>query len=170
MKSSFILLMMAGLIYFSSCNNKNDNLNAPPVDSVSKGSYLQLQFDTKSFYFNDLILNSTPVYGLSAGTVSTDQFDTSFIGSILLKDFTSKQMALDLSGVHDSATGVFVVKNNASTLTDYSSGQNRKYSIGVGSVFKITVSGTYYTEGTMSLQLRYNYDTTRATGSFKIYK
>jgi hypothetical protein len=166
-----MIALMTGVLYFSSCSdNKNDNLNVRPDDSVSKGSYVQLQYSNKSYFIHDLVLNSSPVYTMAASTIATDQFDTMFTGTVLLSDFKSKQIRINMVAINDSATGIYTVRNNVSTLVDNSEGKNKKYSIALGSKMNILVSDIYYIEGTLDLILRSNYDSTNATGTFRIYK
>jgi hypothetical protein len=179
MKSFFTIALIAGIVYLSSCNNKTDNLTPVPMDSVSKGSYLQLSFGSKNFNIVDLSVNNSPVYTIVASTIATDQYDTLWDANLVETDHKSTQMSLSMRAFHDSVgithdssgRGVYHVLDNNSTLTDHSTGQNRVYTILPGSTMTVQATGNYYIQGYLNLRLKYNYDTSlTASGNFKYYR
>lgn len=170
MRRIFTVVMLAGLCYLSACSE--DGTSVTPMstnDTVSKGGYMQIAFGTKSFLLEDLVVNNSPVHTLYASLLSSPP-DNYFTARIIAKDEKSKTVTLNLTLKNSSTvpTGVYQVVENNSTLSDYSSGQNRNYAISVGSYIDIT-SSSYPIKGTLHLNLYYNHQTIPATGDFKIY-
>ena len=174
-------LMLIGIAYLSSCNKDNQNTNLlaePQMDSVSKGSYFQIKFkdmqhpndSMESFYINDLILNNQAIFTIIGKTVVTPP-DSLYTARIQITDHKLQKMSLDLS-LFDSSkvlVGDYKVFNNQSTFTDYTRGENKTYSIGVGSIVSIAHDGADCITGTFTLNLYYNHVFSPATGSFKIF-
>ena len=174
-------MLIAGLVYLSSCNNKSANTNlliTPTMDSVSKGSYFIISYADKQhptdtvekFALNDLILNNQAVISMTTTTVCRPP-DSLYYATVQITDYKYKKIALNLS-VFDSSrhdTGYYKVVNNNSTFTDYSRGENKNFSIGLGSYIHVTHNGSDCMTGTFSFDLYYNHTTTNATGSFKIF-
>jgi len=179
MRNIFTFLLLAGVIYFSSCNSGGNSTTKalqvfPSTDTVTKGSYIQLSWTnlsgvTESYYITDLSVNNSPLYEI--GSTVTENADSTWASKIILKDFTKKQIALNLSMENPTLTnsGTYSVLNNSSTLTDYSLGQNKTYSISQGSYALYNTVGGTFIQGTLNLNLVYNFQSVNATGSFLIY-
>ena len=176
-----LALMLIGIAYLSSCKKDNQNtdlLKEPKMDSVSKGSYFQIKFkdpqrpnDTaESFLINDLILNNQAIFTVYGNTVLTLP-DSLYTAKIQIIDHKLQKISLDLSLFDSSKTlqADYKVFNNQSTLTDYTRGENKTYSIGLGSVVTIVHDGNDCVTGTFALNLYYNHLYSPATGSFKIF-
>jgi hypothetical protein len=168
------ILMVICAFYLSSCTTtQNTNLIPPATkaDSVTKKGFMQVSFGTRSFMIYDLTVRNSPVHTMTAGTMATDQNDTLWIAQIQIEDHLYKTISMTMTGYNNTsnaAIGTYMVRDNSSTLSDYSDGQNRIYSISIGSTFDITNTG-FTTEGTLSLNLYYNHTYFPATGTFKIY-
>ena len=171
------LLLLTGVLYLSSCTNNSTNTNlniVPSVDSVSKGSYVNVTFTPgfpKYFYLNDLIVSNSPVISESAiiNNIAPDSF-WSF--ALVLTDHKAKTISINLSAYNGTTTLIdtfYYVNTNGSTLTDYSGGANQTYSISIGSWVYITHSDPSYMTGKLHLNLYYDHDTTLAYGDFKIF-
>ncbi len=78
-------------------------------------------------------------------------------------------MNLSIVNIYKSDTGHFKVVNNESTFTDYTRGENKTFSIAVGSDVYITHNAADCITGTLSLSLYYDHVATPATGNFKIF-
>jgi hypothetical protein len=179
MKSIFtiILLSLAGIFCLSSCSNKDAKTNSyilvPSTDSVSKGSTMFITFGVDSFNLTDLVVSGTPVeYLYASDTFNVN--DSFWMGRILVTDYQLKQISLNLSvsnttNSYYTDTGYYYVTANNSTLTDYSKGENKTYTILAGSYIHITRSYSPVT-GTMNLNLYYNHTTGTATGNFRIFR
>jgi hypothetical protein len=167
------MLLFTGVIYLSSCSNKHDattnSLIVPPADSVSLNSLINLYFNNDTFAINDLTVKNLPIESLFASN-TYNPADSTWITNIVLTDYTKTEVSLNLTAYRDSssALGIYYVTTNSSTLTDYSTGANKTYSIMEGSILTLTQS-TYPISGTLSLTLHYNSDTIGATGTFVIY-
>lgn len=168
MKHIFTIFLISSVIYLSSCGNgANDPLPKTAVaDSFSDGSYLSIWFLSDTFYIHDLTLNGVATVAMHASDIYNAN-DSMWQCHVQLIDAPRNQMALNVTAYGSSSTGIFTVTDNSSTLTDYSHGENKTYSIGIGSVISIT-SNQYPIKGTMNLTLNYNYTTTYANDSFKI--
>ncbi len=175
MKSILTLLLVAGTLYLSSCTKTDTPVTnvplTPKADSVTKGGFFQISFNGESYMIHDLVVQRVPVYSLYAFTMASNQQDTLYIAQIQLTDHQAKTISVDLTlynNTSDASIGTYLVTTNNCTLTDYSEGQNRTYSVSLGS--SVTLTNTdYTTEGTLSLNLYYNHVNYPATGSFKIY-
>lgn len=181
MKRFYTLILIAGLAYLCSCSNNSNTVVTPKADSVSNGSYINMNLrpDTAdSFKVYDYTLNKTPVYKIyGEKSVVYNITDTQYVMKIQLTDYRSSKVALNLTAYRRSTvdTGDYFVNTNTSTLTDFTKGENKTYAIALdtGVLAHATLhlsTGTYPLKGTFSLRLRYNYDTSRATGRFVIYQ
>lgn len=148
------------------------------MDTVSKGSYFKITFkdmqhpnDTaESFTINDLIVNNKSIFTLYGKTVVTPP-DSLYTAKIMITDHKSEKISMNLF-LFDSTKvliGEYKVPNNLSTLTDYTRGENKTYTIAVGSIVNITHDGADCVTGTFTLNLYYDHVTSPATGSFKIF-
>ena len=167
------LLLIAVIVYLSSCSNDNKNTNlliTPSVDSVSQGSLIDFSFKDKHFYINDLSLNNSPVITTTVkfARLATD---SSWTAAIIETDHRSTRMSLNLMVARDTdnVEGIYFVTTTSSTFTDFSSGENKTYAIAPGSSVTITHSDASYVTGTFALNMHYNHDTALAYGSFKIF-
>lgn len=174
MKNFFTsLLLLSGVLYLSSCSNKVDgttnSLIIPPEDSVTVNSTIILYYNNDTFVIHDLTVKNLPIESFFASD-PYNPTDSIWTTTIVLTDYLKKQISLNLTANRDSssALGIYYVTTNSSTLTDYTNGENRVYSIMEGSYLTITASN-YPITGTMALTLRYNNDTIPATGTFSIY-
>src|SRR6185295_8391453 len=98
-------------------------------------------FGSRSFMIYDLVVRNSPVHTLGASINATDQNDTLWIAQIQLEDHLYKTISMNMTGYNNTsnaAIGTYVIRDNSSTLSDYSDGQNRIYSISIGSTFNIT--------------------------------
>lgn len=178
MNRFFTLTLLAGVLCLSSCNSKSDNLTPVPQDSVSNQSYVSLTFGGKNFYIQDLSVNNSPVYTIQSSSIATDQADTLWDADLVETDHKSTQISISLRAFHDSVgitmdssgRGVYHVRDNNSTVTDFSTGQNKVYTVLPGSTMTILALGNYYITGWLNLNLKYNFDTLSAAGTFKVYK
>jgi hypothetical protein len=173
MKRILTIALLAGMTGLFSCSNnsKNDNLTPPVEDTVSKGSYLKLSFNSKDFNITDISVNNSPLYTLTSTTIPTDMYDTLWSLNVVGKDFKMKQISLNLTASNHTDTGTYAVLTNGSTLSDFTTGQNKNYTIVTGSTVHISSTNGGYVAGELNLNLRYNYDSaTFATGTFKIFK
>jgi hypothetical protein len=173
MKRIFTLIMIAGVVYLSSCGNgANDKIAVIPApDSTSKGSKFQISFGSETFFLNDYTLNKIPTVSLFASDIY-NATDSMWHARIEVTDRTNKQISLILNVdnpiIGDTSVATFYVTKNTSTLSDYSNGENKTYAISVGSYVNIT-QATYPIKGDLFLTLYYNHDTLQATGNFLIY-
>ncbi len=171
MKNFFPLLLIIGVLFFSSCGNgSNDPLPVvSPADSSTTGSYVTTWFDGEGFVMKDLALNGVSKIQLHASDVY-DATDSLWICKIELIDAFKNQLEMNLTAYGSSATGTFTVNDNSSTLTDYTNGKNQVYSVAQGSLINVTQS-SYPIKGSLSLTLYYNHTTTyssSSTDSFQI--
>jgi hypothetical protein len=172
-----IILLLAGILCLSSCSNKDTKTinytHVPSADSVSKGSTLTIALGTiDTFTLTDLTVTATPIEFLYASDIFNVN-DSFWMATILVTDYRLKQIALNLNATNTNPnhidTGYYYVTTNNSTLTDYSKGENKTYTVTIGSWLHITRSYSPVI-GTMSLNLYYNHATITATGNFSIYK
>ncbi len=171
MKNFFPLLLLVGVMYLSSCGNgANDPLPvAVPADSTTTGSYLTTWFLGDAFVINDLALNGVSKIQLHASDIY-NATDSVWVCRVQLIDVFKDKMEMNITAQGSLSTGAFTVVDNTSTLTDYTHGQNKVYSVAPGSIINVTQS-FYPIKGTMDLTLYYNHTTTystSATDSFKI--
>jgi hypothetical protein len=176
MKNIFTLILLANILYLSSCTSSGGNnstlIVTPVVDSQSKGGNVQVSFTndssvTESFFINDYTLNSKPGYSIYAA-VTYNHTDSLWHLNLQSIDQKLSRMAITFTGTDTSALGTFTSTTSTSTLTDYTNGHTTTYSILVGSTVTITQS-SYPIEGSFTFKLSRNYFTTIATGTFKIY-
>lgn len=111
----------------------------------------------------DLALNGVSKIQLHASDVY-DATDSLWICKIELIDAFKNQLEMNLTAYGSSATGAFTVKDNSSTLTDYTNGKNQVYSVAQGSLINVTQS-SYPIKGSLSLTLYYNHTTTYSNSS-----
>ena len=168
MKNIFTLLLLSGVFYLSSCGNgANDPIPyVPPADTIKNGSYFSAWFLNDQFFIWDLKVNNVPVYNLHSSVIYNST-DSLWECRVFCTDFTKKQMDISFMAVGTSPTGTYTVVDNKSTLTDYSHGENKTYSIGIGSVVTLSQS-SYPVKGLMNLTLNYNHNTVYANDTFKI--
>ena len=167
MKYIFTILSLSVLACFSSCDKGTTNLFAvTPGDTTTKGSSIELSFNSKTVGVTDYSINGSPFITISASILQAN--DVTWDNKIVVTDYKLNQFGLNLSSVNSTSSGTYTVTDNSSTFTDDSSGIHKTYSIGVGSTVTIT-QANYPIEGTMNLNLYYNHVLTPATGSFKIY-
>jgi hypothetical protein len=173
------MLLFTGVTYLSSCSYKVDgttnSLIVPPADSVSINSNVVTYYNNDTFNIHDLTVKNLPIESISASN-TYNPADSIWATTIVLTDYTKTEISLNLTAYRDSANpvGIYVVNTNSSTFTDFSTGQNRTYSVMEwqpttmkGS--SITLTQTHPITGTFSLLLLYNNDTIPATGTFLIY-
>jgi hypothetical protein len=138
---------------------------------VSKGSYVHLHFRYREFFLHDLIVSNSPVITTSA-RVSNVAPDSFWSAAVIVTDHTSKTMSLNLSVFNSTIymDSTYYVLNNGSTLTDFTAGQNRTWSVSLAnSWIFITHADANYVTGKVNLNLYYDHDTTLAYGDFKIF-
>ena len=179
MKSVFtiILLSLAGVFCLSSCSNKDSKTKSyvlvPSADSVTKGSTMFITFGVDSFNLTDLTVSGTPVeYMYASDTFNVN--DSIWMARLLITDYQLKNIALNLYltntvNLYNVDTGYYYVTANNSTLTDYTNGATKTYTVLLGSWVHIVRSYSPVT-GTMHLSLYYNHTNGLATGNFSIYR
>jgi hypothetical protein len=173
MKRFFTFIILAGIIYLSSCGNGANSTVAvlPLPDSTTKGSKFQVSFGSQSFLINDYNVNQIPQFVLFASDVY-NATDSMWHARIQVTDRTNKNISMNLNLdnpiISGTSTGSFFVTKNTSTFTDYSNGDNKVYTVAIGSSVDITQS-SYPIEGILYLTLYHNHDTINATGNFHIY-
>jgi hypothetical protein len=169
MKNILTLLLVSGVIYLSSCGNgANDPVPVVPIaDSTTTGSYFSIWFQSDTFFIRDVSLNGIPAVTLRSSAIY-NATDSMWECRVKLNDVGHTRINLDITATNTSPTGSYTVKDNSSTLTDFSHGENKTYSIGIGSVINLSQS-SYPIIGQMSLTLYYNHTTTYANDTFKIY-
>ena len=96
MKNFFPLLLIIGVLFFSSCGNgSNDPLPVvSPADSSTTGSYVTTWFDGEGFVMKDLALNGVSKIQLHASDVY-DATDSLWICKIELIDAFKNQLEKD---------------------------------------------------------------------------
>ena len=167
MKYICSILFVTAIALFSSCDKGTTNLFAvTPGDTTSKGSTIDISFNSKDLAVYDYSINGSPVITISSNIMQASS--SAWNGQIVVTDYKQNQFALNLNCVNSTQEGTYTVLDNNSTFTDDSVGLHKVYSIGVGSTVTIT-QANYPIEGTMNLNLYYNHVMTPATGSFKIY-
>ncbi len=174
MKSIITVLLLSCLFGLSSCSEDSGTTNlvtVPVEDTITKGSYLQIAFLDKSFYISDISVNNSPIYEMFANSLFNDR-DSIWSSKLVLTDYRNQKMALYLNTKTNNANniGKYFVQDNTSTLTDFSGGENKNYAITTGSHIEITTYASQYLEGSLYLNLRYNYAYYVATGHFKIFR
>jgi hypothetical protein len=170
------LLLLTGVLYLSSCSNNNTTTSlyvVPSVDSVTKGSYVNVTFTSlpKHFYLNDMIVSNSPVISETA-VINNIAPDSLWSLALIITDHKAKTISINLSAFDSTTTLVdtfYYVMGNGSTLTDFSGGTNLTYSISIGSWIYVTHSDPSYMTGKLHLNLYYDHDTTLAYGDFKIF-
>ena len=169
-----IILLFITVINFSSCDKNSDattsSIIVPPVDSVSLNSTITLYYRNDTFIVHDLAVKNVPIEVLTGSTMYNSS-DSIWQVTILLTDKTNTEISMNLTAYNatSNAVGTYYVTTNSSTFTDYTTGQNRTYSVMEGSYITITQLTNPLT-GTLGLTLHYNNDTLPATGSFGIYQ
>ena len=163
----------------SSCTKTSTPVTNLPVvpssDSVSNGSYLQIYFGSKSFYVKDLAVAKSVVHSLYIKTAASDASNMKFIGQMQVTDHLRKMVSINITATNDtslSGTGIgqYTLVTNTSTLTDYSDGENKTYSIMIpDSYFTVDSIGLYY-EGSFYFNMNYNNQGVGAYGTYKIAK
>jgi hypothetical protein len=174
MKNIFVLLLICGIVGLSSCGN-GGNSPTPVIagpDSTSKGGNLEITFvndsgTTEHFNIIDYVKSNVAIYSLYASAIYSAT-DSLYHLKVQVVDYKMKQIGLYLELTNTTATGLYYVRTNSSTFTDYSRGQNLTYGISVGSTVNIT-QASYPIEGSFNLGMYHNHDVIPATGSFKIY-
>lgn len=175
MKRIFALLLLAGVVYLSSCGDgANDKLPAViKPDSTSKGDTLIFNYTnaagtTKNFLLIDYVINNSPHYEMYSSIVYSKS-DSLWHLKIQLIDNKLKNMALNLNLVGPTQTGTYIFPNNSSTFINYSDKANTTYEVSnFGSTVDI-IQATYPIRGTFALKLYRNFNVFHGTGSFKIY-
>jgi len=174
------ILIFTGVVYLSSCSNRDSTttnaLIVPPQDSISAGSIVTLYFNNDTFVTTDLAVKTIPIEAISASNVYNPS-DSTWITTVVLTDYTRTKTSLNLTAYRDSSSpvGIYYFTTNTSTLTDFSTGANRPYSVMDGTFggyyrSSLTITNASYPiSGTLSLMLHYNSDTINATGTFMIY-
>ena len=177
MKNIFALMLIFCTLYLSSCynssgGNNNTLIPTPVVDSQSKGGNIQLAYTNdssiyESFTINDYTLNSMPGYSIYV-TVAYNHTDSLWHLNLQTIDPKLNRMAIIFSGTSTTAIGTYTNTTNTCTLTDYTSGHTTTYAIVVGSNVSITQS-SYPIKGNFNFNVRHDYFTSVATGSFIAY-
>lgn len=176
MKNIFTLLLAFGVLYLSSCTSSGGNnstlIVTPVVDSQSKGGNINVSFTNDSsqyetFFINDYTLDGRPGYSLFA-TVAYNHTDSLWHVNLQSIDPKFNRVAIIFTGTNTSALGTFTSNASICTMTDFTAGHTTTYSILVGSTVTITQS-SYPIQGSFTFHLSYNYFTSFATGTFKIY-
>lgn len=174
MRAIFTALMLTCVCYLSSCssNDNNNTVTLPTAaDSTTNTSYMQLSFAGKTFTVRDLKVRHQPIHSLFADVMASDVNDTLFIGQLQLTDHESKILNVNMTIYNNSSmssVGTYYVTTNTSTVTDFTEGANKTYAVGVGSTVEIT-NTSISVDGTMNLDLYFNYNHYPATGTFTIY-
>ena len=175
MKNILTLLLAISSLYLASCGNGGNDSHIAPVvvpDSFSKGGYADVtytneDFETRSFFVNDLRKKGMPIYQLY-GSVTYNHTDSLWHCQLQLIDQKMQKVAFTFYGSSPTSLGTYTATTHNSMLIDYTAGEYITYSILVGSTVNITQS-TYPIEGSFNFTLYLNHFTTTATGSFKIY-
>lgn len=170
MKRLLSLLLIFGAIYAASCN-KDDSPTVvviPKEDSVTRNSSFNVKFDTTSVFIRDLAVQNSPIYSITCRLDSVSP--TRYYLNLVVTDHKKNLVTTTIRAFNNTSDplGDYFVTEPNSTLTDYTKGENKTYSIAIGS--KISITNPFYPlTGTFAINLYYNHKTIPATGAFKVY-